>query len=246
MILSKDSEVQVLGEGIFQQKNGLMAVDVLAACGVFSPGQFLGLAEAARDTGVRALKLTSRQTVVLVLEEGKIPALAGRLAGLDLRISPYGNVVRAVKACAGNTGLCPRATCEALNLGIEIQNRFTGQPAPKDFKIAVAGCPRGCTDPRCADFGLAACGKDVYNVFIGGRGGSPKPEHGKLILEKLPASEVPAAIEYVLAKYRELAEPGERLCKTISRVGIDNFIPPLSRAGSELDEEFSRFLNSEE
>jgi dissimilatory sulfite reductase (desulfoviridin) alpha/beta subunit len=237
-----------LGQAIFKQKNGLVAVDTLAACGVLSPEQLLGLAEAARDAGVRALKLTSRQTVVLVLEEKKVPALANRIAGLGLGISPYGNTVRAVKACAGNEDLCPRAIANALNLGIEIQGKYTGQPVPKDFKIAVAGCPRGCVDPYCADFGLVASGKDIYNVAIGGRGGSAKPRHGTVILEKIPANQVFQALDHVLAMYKKLAEPGERLCKTISRVGIDQFIPPSAtvKPGPEVDEEFSRFLTAEE
>ncbi|MCL6479647.1 MAG: nitrite reductase [Peptococcaceae bacterium] len=236
-----------MGQAVFKQKNGLVAVDVLAACGVLNPEQFMGLAEAARDTGVRAIKFTSRQTVVLVLEEKDVPVLADKIAGIGLRISPYGNTVRAVKACAGNSDLCPRAIADALNLGIEIQGSYSGQPVPKDFKIAVAGCPRGCIDPYCADFGLVADGKNTYSVVIGGRGGSAKPEHGTVIQEKIPASQVFPVLDHVLAGYRELAEPGERLCKTISRVGIDRFIlPSVIKPGNEIDEEFGRFLTAGE
>ena len=237
-----------MGQAIFKQKNGLVAVDVLAACGVLSLEQFLGLAEAARDTGVRAFKLTSRQTVVLVLEEKDVPVMADKIAGLDLRISPYGNTVRAVKACAGNADLCPRAIADALNLGIEIQGKYTGQPVPKDFKIAVAGCSRGCVDPYCADLGLVADGKNTYSVAIGGRGGSAKPGHGTVILGKIPASQIFQVLDHVLARYRELAEPGERFCKTISRVRIDQFIPPsvTVKPGPEVDEEFGRFLTAGE
>lgn len=225
-----------------------MAVNVVASCGVFSPNQFLGLAEAARDTGVRALKLTSRQTVVLVLAEGQLPHLVKKISDLGLRISPYGNSIRSVKACAGNSDLCPRAIADALNLGIELQDKYIGQTVPKDFKIAVAGCPRGCTDPYCADFGLVACGKDSYHVAIGGRGGSANPEHGVVILEKIPSSRISAVLDYVLGKYRELAQPGEKFCRTISRAGVQAFVPPFSRAEpeDEKNEEFSRFLMSED
>ena len=220
----------------------------MASCGVLSPEQFLGLAGAARDTGVRALKLTSRQTMVLILDEKEVPALVDKIAGLGLRVSPYGSTIRAVKACAGSADLCPRAIADALNLGVEIQGRYTGQPVPKDFKIAVAGCSRGCVDPYCADFGLVGGGRDTYNVVIGGRGGSAKPGHGKVILEKIPTSQIFQVLDYVLARYRELAEPGERLCKTISRVGIDRFIPSsvTVKPGSEVDEEFGRFLTAGE
>ncbi|BAF59177.1 sulfite reductase, beta subunit [Pelotomaculum thermopropionicum SI] len=238
-----------MGEALFRQKNGLVAVNIAAACGVFTPGQFQGLAEAVREAGAGALKLTSRQTVVLILEEDKIAGLAEKISGLGLRIAPYGNAIRSVKACSGGPGLCPRALADALGLGIELQNRYMGQDVPKDFKIAVAGCIRGCTDPHCADFGLIACGKDAYRVLIGGRGGSPSPERGKVILEQVRSSRVPEVLDFVLARYRELAEPGERLCKTVGRVGLKEFIPPFiaeEPAGSLQDDEFGEFLRSGE
>lgn len=237
-----------MGQAIFKQRNGLVAVDVVGACGVFSPEQFLGLAGAAKSRGVQVIKLTSRQSVVLLLGESELPAFTEKVSDLGLRISPFGNSIRCVKACAGNSDLCPRALTNALNLGIELQEKYIGQTVPKDFKIAVAGCPRGCTDPYCADFGLVAFGKDSYHVAIGGRGGSANPEHGAVILEKISADKIPAILDYVLAQYRELALPGEKLCKTISRAGIQRFIPPLSQDGleEEHDEEFSNFLMSNE
>lgn len=237
-----------MGQAIFKQRNGLVAVNVVGACGVFSPEQFLGLAEAAKSTEVQAIKLTSRQSVVLLIGESKLPAFTEKISNLGLRISPYENSIRCVKACAGNTDLCPRAIANALNLGIELQEKYIGQTVPKDFKIAVTGCPRGCTDPYCADFGLVACGKDAYHVAIGGRGGSANPEHGVVIIEKVFADKIPAVLDHVLSQYRKLAQPGEKLCKTISRVGIQNFIPPFSQDGStdERDEEFSHFLMSED
>ncbi|HOV79337.1 MAG TPA: nitrite reductase [Bacillota bacterium] len=234
-------------QAVFKQRNGLVAVNIAAACGVFSPGQFSGLAEAAKEAGAGAVKLTSRQTVVLILEENKIPGLAEKISGLDLRIAPYGNSIRSVKACSGNSELCPRALADALDLGIELQNKYLGREVPKDFKIAVAGCVRGCTDPYCADFGLIACGKDTYRVAVGGRGGSPGPQHGTVILEKVRSSRVPEVLDFVLAKYRKLAEPQERLCKTIARAGIQEFVPPFAaeeKAVNLENEEFSKFLMS--
>ncbi len=86
------------------------------------------------------VKLTSRQTLVAVLGADRVDDLVNTLPALGLKVSPYGNVVRAVKACAGNSALCPRPMGEALDLGMEIQEKYLGVEVPKDFKIAVAGC----------------------------------------------------------------------------------------------------------
>lgn len=247
-LLNNTRGVFFLGQALFKQSNGLVAVDVVAACGVLTAGQFLGLAEAVKDARAGVVKLTSRQTVVVLVGESEIDAFSEKIAGFGLRISPYGNSVRCVKACSGTSDLCPRALSNALDLGIELQNKYIGQPVPKDFKISVAGCQRGCTDPYCADFGLIACGRDFYKVAIGGRGGSSKPEHGEIIMEKLHSSNVPEVLDYILAEYRKLAEPEERLCKTISRIGLQKFIPPTQDGSLDeiKNEEFSRFLMSEE
>ena len=236
-----------VGEGIFKQKNGMLAVDIVAACGVMTVQQMAGLADLGKKTNVFRFKMTTRQTVVAVLGEENAEDFKNSLAPLGLMVSPYGNVVRAVKACAGNNALCPRAIVDALDLGIELQEKYIGRVMPKDFKIAVAGCVRGCTDPHCADFGVIGAGKDVFNVAIGGFGGSLYPLHGQIIAEKISKEDVFKTIDFILDKYTSLGEPSEKLGRTIKRVGLkefalpDNFLIPT--ASPEADE-FAQFLES--
>lgn len=233
-----------MGQGIFRQKNGMAAVDIVAACGVLTPDQVLGLAGIAREFGVFRFKLTSRQTVVAVLNAGREEELARALTSLGLRVSPYGNVVRAVKACAGSSALCPRSLGEALDLGIGIQEKYLGVEVPKDFKIAVAGCIRGCTDPYCADLGVVASGRDVYDVAIGGFGGSSRPLHGQVIARRLGREDVFNLIDHVLERFRSLGEPGEKLGRAIARLGLDPFLPPRPMDGEEQGppDDFTSFL----
>lgn len=236
-----------MGKGYFKQSCGLIAINIVAACGVFTPDQFAGLGKAAQDCGVFRLKLTTRQTVVAVLDEQRVSELEQRVNDLGLCVSPYGGAVRAVKACAGNAALCPRALGDALDLGIAIQEKYLGQDVPKDVKIAVAGCTRGCTDPLCADFGVVARGADAFDVFLGGRGGSSKPVHGQLLAGKVSKEEVFKLLDHVLQQYRTLGQPKERLAKTIVRLGPEPFQPPagLLSGGKEqdtADREFLAFL----
>ena len=240
-----------VGEGLFKQKNGMMAVDIVAGCGVMTVQQMAGLAQLGEKTDVFRFKMTTRQTVVAVLAEKRVAAFRKGLEPLGLMVSPYGNVIRAVKACAGNSALCPRAIVDALDLGIELQEKYIGRVMPKDFKIAVAGCVRGCTDPHCADFGVIGVGKDVFNVAIGGVGGSLKPIHGQIIAEKISKEDVFKMLDRVLDKYVLLGETSEKLGRTIRRVGIqefglqefalsDSFHTP---AFAPVDDEFAKFLD---
>ncbi|WP_347489775.1 nitrite reductase [Desulfoscipio sp. XC116] len=238
-----------MNKAIFKQSNGMYAVNIVAACGVFTPEQFAGLGQAALECGVFRLKLTTRQTVVAVLNEEYLAKLEARLSALGLSVSPYGGTVRAVKACAGNAALCQRALGNALDLGIAMQEKFLGRELNKDVKIAVAGCSRGCTDPLCADYGLIARGQDSFDVYIGGRGGTRKPLHGQLLAEDLTGDEVCKLFEYVIDTYSKLAQPKERLASTVARVGVGEFIPPQGMFASkqkQSDNEFLAFISGKE
>lgn len=237
-----------MSEGIFRQRNGMIAVDVMAACGVLTPEQWAALGEAAQKNQAFRLKLTTRQTVVVVLPEERVPALLTALAAAGLKVAPYKNRVRPVKACAGHPALCPRSLADALTLGITLQEKYAGTAVPKDFKISVAGCSRGCTDPQCADFGARAAGKDRYDVFIGGCGGTVRPRHGLLLAAGVSAAQVEVLLDWVIRRYRATAQPGERLLHTLDRVGSDAFRPPAEMtlpAEADVAAEFAVFLQEE-
>lgn len=115
---------------------------------------------------------------------------------------------------------------------------------PKDFKISVAGCIRGCTDPYCADLGVVASGRDVFDVAIGGFGGSSRPLHGHIIARRIGREDVFHLIDHVLDRFKSLGDPGEKLGRAISRLGLDPFLPARPMEGSESgpSDDFTRFL----
>ncbi|MGE5508090.1 MAG: hypothetical protein ACM3RP_06385 [Chitinophagales bacterium] len=243
-----------MGDAVFRQQNGLMAVGIVAACGIISPAQLSGVARLAEPLGIAGFKLSTRQTLIAILPGERVDELKAAVAGLSLRVGAFGEVVRNVKACCGTNGFCVRAQADAHKLGMALQDRFMDAPVPKDFKINVAGCHRGCTDPFCADFGCIGNPAKVrggFDVLLGGRGGSRSPRHAKVILESVPPETVVAALAYVLDQYRALGQPHERLCRTIDRVGLAPFIPPAEVLGAtevaaggeeQLDQDFLRLL----
>jgi len=232
-------------DAIFQQKNGLQALVIVGACGVITAEQLFKLSSYLYALDCPAIKLTTRQTLVVLLPEEKVAGAVKRAEEIGLIMGKFGNIVRNIKGCAGGEGLCKRALGDALGLGIEIQERYFGQKTPKDFKISTAGCARACTDPQCADFGVVATSKETFNIYIGGRGGSPNPLHGQLIKKNVSKEDVFKILDYVLQQYRENAQPHERLCRTIERIGLEKFMPDDSIAVTQekiIDQDFATFL----
>lgn len=223
----------MMGQAGFQQRNGMYGVNIISACGVFTPEQFAKLGQAAQECAVFRLKLTTRQTVVAVLPAENIPALLKKLRGIGLRVSPHKGAIRAVKACSGNAALCPRSLADALDLGIKLQDQYLGIEVPRDLKIAVSGCPRGCTEPLSAGFGIMARGAGIYDIYLGGRGGGKKPVHGRLLAGKVSTESVFKLLDYVIERYRALAHPKESIASTVNRLGIDPFLPPAHRADTD-------------
>lgn len=220
-----------MGDAIFVQKSGILGVGIVARCGVLTPEQLMGLARLAQQLECKACKLTTRQTLIFLIPEDKLSSLREGVKSLGLQLGVFGEIVRNVKACAGSQELCQRSLADVFELAGILQDKFMNRPVPNDFKISVSGCQRGCTEPFCADFGVLATGEEVYSIYIGGRGATLKPIHGKLLAEGINREGVVAILEYVLNRYIELGQPKERLCRTIQRVGFKPFEPPAEMLG---------------
>ena len=241
-----------MGHAIFRQKSGILGVAVATKCGVVTPDQLVAMGVLPQLVKVHGIKMTTRQTMVFLIDENDLAAFKAAIEDMGLTIGVFGNVVRNVKGCAGSDQLCPRSLGDAYGLGVKIQEMFMNQPTPKDFKISTAGCVRGCTDPYCADFGAICVGADTFDVYIGGRGGSKSPRHGQCLMRGASSAQVIAALKHVLEQYRQLAQPDERLCRVIDRVGLDPFMAPAAAASAApppaagLSDDFLSFIEEKE
>ncbi|QGP92389.1 Nitrite reductase [NAD(P)H] [Neomoorella glycerini] len=215
-----------MGDAIFKQRSGYLGVGIVARCGILTPAQLAGLGDLARALDCQYCKLTTRQTLIFIIPEDRLEDLRASVTALGLQVGVFGEIVRNIKACAGNKDLCQRSLSDVFELGGVLQDRFMNRPTPCDFKIALAGCHRGCTDPQCADYGIIATGNDTYDVYLGGRGGSRKPIHATRIATGITGKGVENLLAWILERYDSLAEPRERLCNTIARVGLEPFLPP--------------------
>lgn len=207
-------------------------IRISAPAGIFTIDQLAGVSQLAKDCGAVAAKLTVRESMLFILPEENFPAFVEGIKKLDLLFpaSPVPGIVRFVRSCGGGRPyFCDKFLANAYELTKDITGAIVNRTElPDKFKIAVSGCQNGCSNPCFADFGAMGAGKDVFDVYIGGRGGSASQVKGVLVARKVPKEKIIPIIEHVLGQYKELALQNERIVKTIGRVGLARFCPPAT------------------
>ncbi len=157
--------------------------------------------------------------------------------GLHVEGSPFW---RGAIACTG-TEFCKLAIAETKTftrwLVEELEERLPG--FDEQLKLHVTGCPNSCGQHWIADIGLE--GKkikhdgrmvDAFYFCVGGAVG----KHAAIarpVGYRLPATEVPAALERLLRSYLDERLPGENLRAYFSRYEAEEIRARL--AGESLD-----------
>ena len=185
--------------------------------GFISADELIHLAQVAKKYN-GTIKLTSGQRIAIL---GLQPEDVDK-AWEDLGMEPGVLSHYSVK----NVEICPAAFCKrqrqnSLPLGMKLEKRYYGAPAPNRCKIGVAGCRNGCTSVNAKDIGVLA-DEEGYIVVAGGSAGF-HPRLPDTIGEKLTETEAYNLVEAVYDYYCENADQGEKLGFFIDRVTIDAF-----------------------
>jgi nitrite reductase (NADH) large subunit len=64
----------------------------------------------------------------------------------------YGKTFRTVKTCVG-TDFCRFGLGDSTRLGIDLEERYKGLESPAKLRLAVARCPRNCSEALVKDVG---------------------------------------------------------------------------------------------
>lgn len=210
-----------LGEkgAILQRDKETYAIAPHIPCGVVTPELLRKLADVAEKYKAQALKITGATRIAIVgLKEEDIDKVWE-----ELSLSPgaaVGLCVRSIRACPG-TAFCKLGQQDALGIGFKLDEAYHGMQLPGKFKMAVSGCPLSCAESWVRDVGLVGK-KDGWMVTIGGNVGA-SPRIGKELVSGLDDDGALSTVEKVVQVYRENAKKGERLGKTIERLGIGPF-----------------------
>jgi NAD(P)H-nitrite reductase large subunit len=215
-----------LGEkgAILQRDKQTYAIAPHIPCGVVTPQLLRTIADVAEKYEAQAIKITGAARVAIVgLKEEDIDAAWNALQ-LE-KGAAVGLCVRSVRACPGTT-FCRLGKQDALGIGMQLDKKYHSLQLPGKFKMAVSGCHLSCAESWVRDIGLIGQ-KEGWQMVIGGNVGAA-PRIAQELAVGLDDKKVLEAIEKTVQCYRDVANKGERLGKTIDRLGMEPFIEALS------------------
>jgi len=200
------------------QNDGTFSVVPQIPGGVTSSQQLRAIADVADKYHVPMVKITGGQRIDLLgVAKEDLPHVwqdLGMPSG-----HAYGKTFRTCKTCVG-TEFCRYGLGDSTTLGIRIEKRFQGIESPAKLKLAVAGCPRNCSEAMIKDIGAVAVEGGRWEIYVGGAGGS-HVRKGDILCSVETHEEVLLLTGRFMQYYRENAKYLERTYGFVERTGID-------------------------
>ncbi len=215
---------------VIQQKQaGYVAVHVRLLLGDVTADQLRTLARAARQFADGRVRSTNQQNIALRwVSASALGDVFALLSAAGLAAAGAERLVD-VTSCPGadtcQLGITSsRGLAQALSATIE---RELGSLADRaGLRIKISGCPNSCGQHHIASIGLYGGARKfggdqvpTYQLLIGGALGATGARFGKP-LARIPAKNVPAAVQALLARYRDDGAGAESFDAFVDRVGI--------------------------
>ncbi len=212
--------------GVHEQKDGNYYVGLNVLVGRIGADDSEELAELATKYGSGETRLTQRQNIILmdVPEENLDDLLAEPLLE-EYSPDPH-PFQRGSIACTG-TEFCSLSIVETKNRQVRYARWLKANvelPAGvEDFHIHLSGCTASCAQPQIADISLRGMktrkdGEPVEALDIGLGGGlGENPQFASWVTERVPADEVPGAIENLLANFDDARDGQESFRAFVER-----------------------------
>ncbi|MEI6891858.1 MAG: nitrite reductase large subunit NirB [Pontiella sp.] len=191
------------------QRNGTYSVVPRAPGGELTPDQLIAIGQVAKKYDLYT-KVTGGQRIDLFgAELHQLPPIWKELidAGLETGHA-YGKSLRTVKSCVGSSW-CRFGLQDAVDMAVDLENRYKGLRSPHKIKFAVSGCVRECAEAQSKDIGLIATEKG-WNLYICGNGGVT-PRHADLFAQDIDTETAVKYIDRILMYYIHTAD---RLTRT--------------------------------
>ena len=200
------------------QRDGSFSVVPQMKGGCTTPAELRRIADVAEKYQVPLVKLTGGQRIDLLgVRKEDLP---GVWADLGMPSGhAYAKSFRTVKTCVGSD-FCRFGLGDSTALGIAIESRFQGLEGPAKMKLAVAGCPRNCSEAYVKDLGVVAVEGGRWEIYVGGAAGA-HVRKGDLLATVDTPEEVLTLTGRFLQYYRENANWLERTYAFVPRIGID-------------------------
>ncbi len=227
------------------QRDGTFSVVPGISGGVTSADQLRRIADVADKYAVPMIKITGGQRIDLLgIAKDDLP---GVWQDLGMRSGhAYGKAFRTVKSCVG-TDFCRFGVGDAIGLGVAMEERFKGLEAPAKLKLAVAGCPRNCSEAMVKDVGAVAVEGGRWEIYVGGAAGA-NVRKGDVLCTVDSHEEVLRITGRFMQYYREHARWLERTYDFVPRIGLDELraivVDDRDGIATRLDTEMQRSIDA--
>jgi len=200
------------------QNDGTFSVVPRMAGGVTTPDELRRIADVADTYAIPMVKVTGGQRIDLLgVRKEDLPNI-WRDLGMPSGHA-YGKSFRTVKTCVG-TDFCRFGLGDSTGLGIAVEERYRGLESPAKLKLAVAGCPRNCSEAMVKDVGLVAVEGGRWEVYVGGAAGA-HVRKGDVLCTVDTHDDAVRIVGRFMQFYRENARWLERTYAFMERVGLD-------------------------
>lgn len=198
--------------------------------GFITPKDLIKIAEVAEKYNGQ-LKITSGQRIAIL----RIKPEDVEKAWDDLGMDPGETSTYSVK----NIQICPAVFCKrskqnATKLGLKLEKKYYGRPAPNRTKIAVTGCLNACAGANSKDIAVLA-DKEGFIVKVGGSAGY-HPRLPDTVATGLNDGQAERMVDSVFEYYSENAEFGDKLGPFVDRIGFDKFLEGTMKIYNEKEE----------
>lgn len=197
------------------------------APGDLTADQMDRVADLADRFSLGELRVSHRQNLVFTdVRQKDLYELWTELTGLSLATPNIGTLTDIV-ACPG-LDFCSLANARAIPVAQDISKHFSNAATLQDIgelTINISGCMNACGHHHVGHIGILGVeknGQEFYQLTLGGSS-AEDAALGNRLGRGISAAEVPAAIEALVTRYKNLRSDDERFLDTYRRVGIDPF-----------------------
>ncbi len=234
---------------VTQRQAGFKAAALRLRSGDLTTNQMFVLADLAERYANGNIRTTINQNMMVRwIPDNQLAPFYDELVAHGLG-DPGAEGVEDIVACPG-TDTCGLGITSSKGLARALAEVFPAGKTPDDLKgvdVKISGCHNSCAQHHIATIGLHGVGKrigdhvaPVYELHLGGQvDGTPKIAQ---LIVKVPAKNVPAAVQHLLDLYRQTRKEGESLPAFINRTGKvqlkDELIPYTILPSYQDDKEF--------
>ncbi len=236
-----------------QKQIGYTMVSVRLELGDITSAQLRTLAFAAREFGDGTVRSTNQQNFVLRwIPSERLPAVYRVLSAVGLA-APSADRLADITACPG-ADTCQLGITSSRGLGAAVGALFDDElkdlADETGIRIKISACPNSCGQHHLADIGLYGGAKKfegapakwvqvpTYEMLLGAKLTPGQASYARPVA-RIPAKNVPGAVEAVLRLYQKERRDSESFAGFLDRVGLESVktvlapftdLPPVSEA----------------